>query len=82
MACILSCPCIPICWDHACQSWRVKYMRCGAAGNKHTKIHLSSPLTAIPEKFPDLWSVNVLKVGGARNEVLKFTHWKALLKQW
>lgn len=54
----------------------------GTAENIHTKIHLSSSLTAIPEKFPDLWSVNDWKFGGARNRVPKFTHQKVLLQQW
>lgn len=57
-------------------------MRYGAAGHIHPKIHLSKPLTAIPEKFPDLWSVNILKFGEERDSVPKFAHQKVLLQQW
>lgn len=64
------------CWDCAFQHWRVKYVKNGAAGNIHPRIQLLKALTVIPENFPGLWNMNILKFGEERDSVAKFAHQK------
>lgn len=62
--------CLPTLENKVCEKWNI-----------HPRIHLLKPLTVIPENFPNLWSMNILKFGEERDSVPKFAHQKVLLHQ-